>query len=477
MNSKPQNKKKNKKQAVSTFAAIGLCDPIQRALAEEGYEVPTPIQAQTIPPANEGLDILGCAQTGTGKTAAFSLPILEFIHQEKLVAHSKRPLALILAPTRELAIQIGESFAVYGRHISFNHALVYGGVRQGEQVRQLRKGVEVLVATPGRLIDLIEQGHISLQDIEVFVLDEADRMLDMGFLPALKRIIGMLPEERQSLFFSATVPPKIRNLAADLLFNPVSIDVTPKQTSVKKIKQTVRMLDRSKKFKSLCTILNKDTVDQAIVFTRTKHGANGVVRKLTKAGIQSSAIHGNKSQGARQSALDAFRKNRISVLVATDIAARGIDIDGVTHVINYDMPVEAESYVHRIGRTGRAGAAGTAISFCTVDEKDKLKAIEKLIGQPLKIGNPGEKQTDESSEDPAPRKRFRHSRGGQSRGPSRPKRAKGSTAGRSKNSQASGAKATSDGKSGNNKNRRRKNSKKKAATASGRSNQKQKQKA
>ena len=221
----------------------------------------------------------------------------------------------------------------------------------------------------------------------------------------------------------------------------------------------------------------QDTVDQAIVFTRTKHGANGVVRKLTKAGIQSSAIHGNKSQGARQSALDAFRKNRISVLVATDIAARGIDIDGVTHVINYDMPVEAESYVHRIGRTGRAGAAGTAISFCTVDEKDKLKAIEKLIGQPLKIGNPGEKQTDESSEDPAPKKRFRHSRGGQSRGPSRPKRAKGSTAGRSKNSQASGAKATSDGKSGNNKNRRRKNSKKKAATASGRSNQKQKQKA
>ncbi len=328
------------------------------------------------------------AQTGTGKTAAFALPILDYLGTEKPIAAPNRPTALVLAPTRELAIQISESFRVYGKHVRFRQALVYGGVPQGEQVKAVRRGADVLIATPGRLIDLMEQGHIDLRDVEVFVLDEADRMLDMGFLPALNKIIAKLPQQRQSLFFSATMPPKICQLASRLLFKPVSVNVTPKSSSVERIEQSVRLVDRATKADSLCKVLSGNNVERAIVFTRTKHGANGLTKKLERAGIRAVAIHGNKSQNARQKALDAFRRSIVTVLVATDVAARGIDIDGVSHVVNYDMPVEPESYVHRIGRTGRAGADGIAISFCTADERGELRAIEKLIGQTLQVENP-----------------------------------------------------------------------------------------
>lgn len=373
---------------LNTFENMDLFAPIKRALAEQNYSNPTPIQTQTIPPAIEGCDILGCAQTGTGKTAAFALPILDFLGHEKPRAIPNQPNVLVLAPTRELAIQIGESFSVYGKYMQFRQALVYGGVSQHAQVKALRSGAHVLVATPGRLIDLMDQRHVNLSGIEIFVLDEADRMLDMGFMPALTRIIRELPEERQSLFFSATMPPKIRELSERLLFNPTKVNVTPKTSSVERIEQSVRYVERATKLKSLVDLLGRDEVQSGIVFTRTKHGANALARKLEGHGYSAAAIHGNKSQGARQRALEAFRNNEVRVLVATDVAARGIDIDGVTHVINYDMPVDPESYVHRTGRTGRAGAAGIAISFCTAEELDELQAIEKLIGQSLKVENP-----------------------------------------------------------------------------------------
>lgn len=368
---------------LKTFAELELIEPVQRALVEENYHTPTPIQAQTIPAALDGRDVLGCAQTGTGKTAAFALPILDFLGQEKIKARPNRPVVLVLAPTRELAIQIGESFETYGRHLRLRHVLVYGGVNQANQVRALNRGAHVLVATPGRLLDLMNQGYIHLEDLEIFVLDEADRMLDMGFLPDLKRIIAKLPEERQSLFFSATMPPKIVELSQRLLHEPVSVNVTPKETSVQRIEQQVFFVEKAGKQPLLQTILAGDDVDRAIVFTRTKRGANFVAEKLANAGIKAAAIHGNKSQSARQRALDAFKSKDVRVLVATDLAARGIDVDGVTHVINFDMPNEPESYVHRIGRTGRAGAAGIAMSFCSSAEREELRAIEKLIGKPV----------------------------------------------------------------------------------------------
>jgi ATP-dependent RNA helicase RhlE len=364
---------------------MDLLQPLKKALAEQRYEVPTPIQAQTIPPAIEGQDILGCAQTGTGKTAAFALPILDYLGHERPRAEPKRPLALVLAPTRELAVQIGDSFRVYGKHITFRQALIYGGVGQNPQVEALRRGAHVVIATPGRLLDLMDQGHLDLADVEIFVLDEADRMLDMGFMPALKKIIAKLPAERQSLFFSATLPDKIQELSQQLLFNPVFVNVTPKVTSVERIEQRVRLLERGNKLSSLRDLLATDNVERTIVFTRTKRGANALARKLETGGVRAVAIHGNKSQNARQKALDAFRRQQVTVLVATDVAARGIDIDGVTHVVNFDMPVEPESYVHRIGRTGRAEADGVAISFCTGDERDELRAIEDLIGQRLTV--------------------------------------------------------------------------------------------
>ncbi|MEM7475592.1 MAG: DEAD/DEAH box helicase [Planctomycetota bacterium] len=383
-----------------SFQKLDLFSPLARALAELNYQQPTSIQAKTIPPAIEGRDILGCAQTGTGKTAAFALPVLDFLGHERPKCRPYLPTALVLAPTRELAIQIGDSFAQYGKYMSFRHAAIYGGVGQAKQVAALRRGVDILIATPGRLLDLMGQKHLKLGDVEMFVLDEADRMLDMGFLPALKKIIAELPEERQSLFFSATLAPRIRQLADQLLFNPVAVDVTPKSTGVAKIHQTIQIVDRSTKFRTICNALREERVERTIVFTRTKHGANALVRKLDRAGINAVAIHGNKSQAAREKALHAFRCNKVAALVATDIAARGIDIEGVTHVINYDMPVEPESYVHRVGRTGRAGASGVAVSFCTLDERDQLRAIEELIGKQLAISDPDSigfsRQTDSS---------------------------------------------------------------------------------
>ncbi|MDC0273822.1 MAG: DEAD/DEAH box helicase [Planctomycetaceae bacterium] len=368
-----------------TFQSLDLIDSIQRALADENYETPTPIQAQTIPPALEGRDILGCAQTGTGKTAAFALPMLNKLAQNNRKATPNHPLALILAPTRELAIQIGESFGTYGRHINLRAALVYGGVSQHHQVKALRRGAHIVIATPGRLIDLMNQGHIKLSQLELFALDEADRMLDMGFLPDLKRIISQLPEQRQSMFFSATLAGNIVELTRSLLRDPVTVNVTPKNANVKKIEQRVMFVQSDKKLSHLEDILAGEDVDRALVFTKTKRTANMLSKELLRCGVNATAIHGNKSQNARQQALDAFRKRKVRVLVATDVAARGIDVDGITHVVNYDMPVEAESYVHRIGRTGRAGADGIAITLCTSGERRDLKAIERLIKQDVPV--------------------------------------------------------------------------------------------
>jgi ATP-dependent RNA helicase RhlE len=365
---------------LKTFSELKLIAPLERALKEQNYKIPTPIQAQTIPHAIEGKDVLGCAQTGTGKTAAFALPMLDFLGGDIRTAQPGRPQALVLAPTRELAIQIGESMRVYGKHLKLRTFLVYGGVDQKRQVREMKRGAHILVATPGRLLDLMQQGHIKLDELEVFVLDEADRMMDMGFLPDLKRVISKLPRDRQSLFFSATMPPNIVELANQLLFNPVSVNVTPKKPSVKRIKQKLVYCERSEKPALLRELIRGEDVERVIVFTRTKRGANIVGKKTEQAGIPAAIIHGNKSQSARQKALAAFRGKKVRVLIATDVAARGIDIDNVTHVVNYDLPNEPEAYVHRIGRTGRAGAAGIAVSFCSGEELDDLQEIEKLIG-------------------------------------------------------------------------------------------------
>ncbi len=397
---------------MNNFEELELIEPIRRALSGENYETPTPIQAKTIPAAMAGRDILGCAQTGTGKTAAFALPILNQLGLQNRKAAPNRPIVLVLAPTRELAIQIGDSFATYGKHLRLRQVLVYGGVSQVNQVRNLSRGAHILVATPGRLLDLMNQGFIKLDQLEIFVLDEADRMLDMGFMPDIKRIISKLPVKRQSLFFSATMPPKITELAQQLLRKPFNVNVTPKTTSVKRIEQQVLFVEKAAKPTLLKQIVNSPEVERVLVFTRTKRGANSVAEKLDKAGIRATAIHGNKSQNARQRALDAFRANKVQVLVATDVAARGIDIDGITHVINYDLPVEPESYVHRIGRTGRAGAEGIALSFCTSGERGELRAIESFIGQKIPLApnqpkpdttRPAESRPDSSrSERPQP---------------------------------------------------------------------------
>ena len=365
---------------MSDFKQLELIAPVQRAVDEEGYVTPTPIQAQTIPAALEGQDILGCAQTGTGKTAAFVLPILDFIAENDFKTVANRPMALILAPTRELAIQIGDSCKAYGRHVNVKHTLIYGGVGQGRQVNAVSRGVHILVATPGRLLDLMNQGHIHLNRLQVFVLDEADRMLDMGFLPDLRRIIKSLPVRRQSMFFSATMPDSIVQLAQKMLHDPVMVKVDAENTNVELIDQRVIFASFRQKKPLLSKLLKAGDVGQAIVFTRTKRGANYVAEYLCKDKINAVAIHGNKSQNARQRALDSFREDKVQVLVATDLAARGIDIEGVTHIINFELPMEPESYVHRIGRTGRAGATGIAISFCDPEEAGRLKSIERLIG-------------------------------------------------------------------------------------------------
>ena len=366
-----------------TFAQLGLCPPILKALAEEGYESPSPIQEKAIPPALDGRDVLGCAQTGTGKTCAFAAPILQRLDGEKV---SGRPIrALVLTPTRELALQIQESFAAYGRHLPLRSAVIFGGVGQAPQVEQLKKGVDILVATPGRLGDLYGQKLIDLSKLEIFVLDEADRMLDMGFIHDVRRILGWLPRQKQTLFFSATMPPEVRGLVDGLLVNPVKVAVNPVSSPVEIIDQKLYYVDRGNKTRLLAHLIRELDVKNALVFTRTKHGANKVAGDLAKAGITAAAIHGNKSQTARQQALADFKAGRVQALVATDIAARGLDIEELSHVFNYNLPDVPETYVHRIGRTGRAGRGGTAVSFCDINEKEELKAIEKLIGKAVPV--------------------------------------------------------------------------------------------
>jgi ATP-dependent RNA helicase RhlE len=360
------------------FGDLGLAPPFLRAVKSAGYVTPTPIQLAAIPPALAGKDILGCAQTGTGKTAAFSLPLLQRLDATSGDEVALR--ALVITPTRELATQIGDSLATYGKDVELWHTVIFGGVSALRQIDEMRRGVDVLVATPGRLLDLMQQGVISLDDIQIFVLDEADRMLDMGFLPDVRRIIAKLPKKRQTLFFSATMPDEIRELANTLLTDPVSVAVAPPATTAERIDQRVYFVDKADKPRLLVDVLRDKAIERALVFTRTKHGANRVVKQLDKAGIHSAAIHGNKSQGARERALGGFRDGSVRLLVATDIAARGIDVEGITHVINYDLPNVPETYVHRIGRTARAGAEGIAISFCDVEERAYLADIERLIG-------------------------------------------------------------------------------------------------
>ena len=374
---------------MNTFENMDLFEPLRRALKDKNYTKPTPIQMKSIPAGIQGRDILGCAQTGTGKTAAFALPILDFIGHNRPQRVRKAASTLVLAPTRELAIQIAKSFETYGKHMRFNLATIYGGVNQRQQINAIKQGVDALVATPGRLLDLAMQNHVCLKHVQMFVLDEADRMLDMGFLPDLRKIISKLPDQRQSLFFSATLPKNTADLANRLLFNPVHIKVETKPADVHRISQSIRMVQRERKFTTLHKLLAEGSVEQAIVFTRTKHCANRVAKKLTNQGVNSTAIHGSKSQSARQDAIEDFRQKRISVLVATDLASRGIDFHGISHVINYDMPVDPECYVHRIGRTARAGTKGVAISLCTLEERKELRAIEKLIGQRISVDDSG----------------------------------------------------------------------------------------
>jgi len=366
------------------FTDLRLTKPILRAVADEGYETATPIQHQAIPAILAGRDVLGCAQTGTGKTAAFALPILDRLAAER-VGNRRAPSALVVAPTRELAQQIAESFQTYGRHLGLSGTVIYGGVGQGKQVQALRRGVDIVVATPGRLLDLIQQGHCDLSAVQCVVLDEADRMLDMGFMPDIKRIMSYLPERRQTLLFSATMPREIRQLADALLRDPQQITVTPESPAVERIVQSVYHVDKPKKPALLSHLLDTLSVSRAIVFSRTKHGADRIVRQLKKSGTTAAAIHGNKTQGARQTTMDQFRSGKIDVLVATDIAARGIDVDGISHIFNYDVARDPEGHVHRIGRTARAGAEGAAITFCDRDELPHLKAIERLIRMELTV--------------------------------------------------------------------------------------------
>ena len=363
------------------FRSLGLPAGILKTLEKIGFQIPTPIQAASIPPLLEGRDLLGAAETGTGKTAAFALPILARLEADPKPHKARAPRVLILAPTRELAIQIGENFRTFSQGMRITSAVVFGGVGQNPQVQAMLRGVDVLVATPGRLLDLMNQGHIALGALEVFVLDEADRMLDMGFIHDVKRVIAVLPRKRHSMFFSATFPAEVVELAQRLLTDPVQVTVAKSGTTAERIDQSVIFAETPEKYVILEKYLGENDVSRALVFTRTKHGANRLAERLEKAGIGAAAIHGNKSQTARQRALEGFRSGDLRVLVATDIAARGIDIDDISHVINFELPNIPESYVHRIGRTARAGASGTAVSFCTHEERPFLKDIEKLIRQ------------------------------------------------------------------------------------------------
>jgi ATP-dependent RNA helicase RhlE len=366
-----------------SFKNLNLIEPVLKALTAEGYVTPTPIQQQAIPHVLAGRDLQGCAQTGTGKTAAFAVPIIQLIHDQNIQRNGIK--VLVLTPTRELAIQIDESFAVYGKYTNVRHTVIYGGVSQHSQVQSLKRGVDVLIATPGRLLDLIDQGFINLRQLAIFVLDEADRMLDMGFINDVKRVIAFLPQKKQTLFFSATMPPVIEKLAKSLLTNPAKVEVTPPATTVDKIEQHIYHTNKSDKPELLLHLLDEQYIRTALVFTRTKHGADKLVKYLLRMKVKSAAIHGNKSQNARQAALSNFKNGALRVLVATDIAARGIDIDDLTHVFNYDLPDVPETYVHRIGRTGRAGNSGVAIAFCDVEERPELRDIEKLLGRKVPV--------------------------------------------------------------------------------------------
>ena len=367
-----------------TFSKLNLIEPLLDSLSRQGYKIPTPIQQQAIPQLLNGRDIFGCAQTGTGKTAAFALPVLQLLHQQKNNG-DRHIKALILAPTRELALQIHQSFTDYGSGLGYKHMAIFGGVSQLNQTNTLKKGIDILIATPGRLLDLMQQGFINLSHIAFFVLDEADRMLDMGFINDIKKVIAKLPRKKQTMFFSATVAPEIMKLANTLLHDPVRVSVTPVSTPAEMVQQHMYFVNKDKKRLLLQHILTTQKIDHALVFTRTKRGADRVAKELKKNGILSESIHGDKSQGARERALDGFKSRKIKVLVATDIASRGIDVDKLSHVINFEIPEQAETYVHRIGRTGRAGETGTAISFCTPDEMPFVKDIQKLIKRNIDV--------------------------------------------------------------------------------------------
>ncbi len=370
---------------VKGFASLNLITPICKAVQEEQYSRPTPIQLKAIPYLLRGRDMLACAQTGTGKTAAFALPILQRLQKTAQGPRPRGIRALVLTPTRELAVQISENFEIYGRHLSLRHLVVYGGVSLNNQVRMIKRGVDILVATPGRLLDLVRQGHLKLHDVELFVLDEADRMMDMGFLPDVRTIEAKLHPDRQSMMFSATLPDEIEKLSRQFLKDPVKIVVDPPSSTVEKIDQRLLYVDRENKSALLESVLQDETIERALVFTRTKHGANKVAKSLSKNRIRAEAFHGNKSQAARTQALEKFRSGRARVLVATDVASRGLDVDGITHVINYELPNEPASYVHRIGRTARAGATGIAISFCDAGERFFLRNIQKEIQKELDV--------------------------------------------------------------------------------------------
>ncbi len=413
-----------------TFEELKLQDSLLRAVKAQGYTTPTPIQAQAIPHVLAGRDVLGCAQTGTGKTAAFALPILQRLGTPP--AQGRPVRCLVLTPTRELASQIEESFATYGANTGLRHTVIFGGVGQGEQVNALRRGVDVLVATPGRLLDLMSQRLVSFNALEILVLDEADRMLDMGFIHDVKRIIAAVPKKRQTLFFSATMPSEIQALSRSILTDPVKIEVTPVATTAETVDQRIYFVDKTQKRPLLVHLLGEPTFTRALVFTRTKNGANRVTRHLQEAGFGADVIHGNKSQNARERALESFKDGRVKVLVATDIAARGIDVEGISHVINFDLPNIPESYVHRIGRTGRAGAAGIAISFCDSEEREYLRDIERTIrrtvpvveNHPFQGRGPREAPQERQHQSARPQQNHRHrgggSRSGSSQGGARP---------------------------------------------------------
>ena len=436
---------------MTDFQSLGLSETLLRAVNSEGYTTPTPVQEQSIPPLLEGRDVLGVAQTGTGKTAAFALPVLQIMSRKQ--PQGKRFIrALILSPTRELAAQIDERFAAYSEHMDVRHRVIFGGVNQNPQVRALQKGLDILVATPGRLLDLIGQGHIDLGRVEFFVLDEADRMLDMGFIRDIEKVIKLLPKKRQNLLFSATMPKSIAKLAGSFLNNAVMVDVSPKELTVDRIQQKIMFLRKADKRRLLVQLIKDERVQRGIVFTRTKHGANRLVKQLDQSNISAAAIHGNKSQGARTKALAGFKDGTIPILVATDIASRGIDVDGITHVFNYDLPNEPESYVHRIGRTARAGKSGIAYAFCDDSESGYLVGIQELIGKEIPVDSshefhfigaipkPGQKAgkiKEKSSAKKRPRDNNRNqSSGGNSQRGSRPQQKNRGGGGRNNNSRS-----------------------------------------